>query len=129
MEIFMTHLLLTTLSTGNNVILFVFAIVVFVLGVYTLYTTKEMRETKMPPTWLVPETEIAKIHDHAGFCEAIRPRTVGLGVICILYGVYEAFESLFLGIYMAKVVGAVCLLVGVIWVFYGMRKVRRRYES
>ncbi len=125
----MTNFFLSMISTGNSVILFVFGIVVLVLGIYTLYTTKEMRTTKMPPTWIVPETEIAKIHDHAGFCEAIRPRTVGLGVICILYGIYEVFESLFVGIYLAKVLGAVGLLVGVIWVFYGMRKIRAKYES
>ncbi len=125
----MTKLLLATVSTGNSVILLVFAVVVLILGIYTLYTTKEMKTTKMPPTWIVPETEIAKIHDHAGFCEAIRPRTVGLGVICIVYGIYEIFESLFVGIYMAKVLGAVGLFAGVIWVFYGMRKVRAKYES
>ncbi len=120
-----------TLSStqSNSIILFVFAIVVLILGIYVLYTARVMMKTMNPPSFLIPEQEIARIKQPEGYCNEAYPKIIGVGVVCIIYGCYEVFESLFIRLYLAKVFGAVGLFVFLIWFFVGLSKIRTKYTS
>ncbi len=119
----------TTLRFDNTIILFVFAIIVLILGIYVLYTAREMKKTQVPPTFLIPEKEAARIKRKAEYCAAIRSSVIGIGLTCILYGAFEMFEYLFLNIYFAKMAAAAALFVVIIWLFARLSRIRGDYTQ
>ena len=58
-----------------------FNVIVFIYGVYCVYAAKKMTDTKTPPTFLVPSTELIGARDVAGFCMEIRKPLIIYGVI------------------------------------------------
>ncbi len=122
-------LTLTEYTQNNTIILFVFALIILVLGIYVLYTVREMKNTQTPPAFIIPEQERAKIKEPEAYCSEARSRMIGVGVICILYGIYETIEFLFIRSYAAKVIGAVGLIVLVIILFSGLSRIRTKYTS
>ncbi len=123
------NILTASFTFDNTVILLVFGVIVLILGIYTLYNVKQMREKRTPPPWLVSESDIARIKNPADFCEAIRTGTSVLGVTCILYGAYTVFEFLFIRLYLAKVLGVAVLLVIVVWYLVRLRKFKDDYSK
>ncbi len=125
----MNYVMLTFGNMNNSIILFVFAIIVLILGIYVMYMVHDMKKTQSPPAFVIPEQERAKIKKPEEFCKEIRPSLIGIGVVCIIYGIYEMFEFLFIGLYMAKVVGAVGLLVLIIVFFSSLSKSRTKFTK
>ncbi len=122
-------LLLVSTMQGNSVILFVFAIIILILGIYVLYTARVMMKTMTPPSFLIPEQEIARIKEPEGYCKEARSRVIGIGIVCIAYGIFEALETFFIGIYIVKVIGAVGLFALIIVFFVGLSRIRTKYTS
>ncbi len=112
---------------NNAIILAVFGVIVLILGAYTLYTVRQMRQTEEPPSWLLSNEDISRIKRPADFCRAIRPGTICLGVTCVVYGIYALFEYIFINLYPAKVIGVVALLVIVLWYFISLRRKKENY--
>ncbi len=122
-------LLTESYTQSNTIILFVFAILVLILGIYVLYTARVMMKTMTPPSFLIPEQEIARIKEPEGYCKEARSKIIGVGITCILYGSYEIIEFFYIRVYMAKVIGAVILFFFLIWFFVGLSRVRTKYTT
>ncbi len=121
--------LLESSLQGNFIILFVFAVIVLVLGIYVLYTANVMMKTLTPPAFLIPEQEIARIKQPEEYCKEARSRVIGIGIVCIAYGIFEMLETFFIGIYIVKVIGAVGLFALIIVLFYGLSRIRTKYTA
>ncbi len=108
---------MTTVGFDNMLILVIFGVIILIVGIYTLYTVRSMKKTKTPPGWLLSATDKENLKKPEEFCVEIRNCTLFLGIGCVAYGVFSVAEYLFLGIYMAKIIG-VFAIIAVIAVFY-----------
>ncbi len=118
-------MLLTSIFFDDLGIMFGFILMVY--GAYSIHTANEMKKTGNPPQWLVAEREMNRIHNPREFCEALRPKTMLFGVVCILYGAYSMVESMFIQKDVAEAAGVTVFVVFLIWFIITLQNTKGKY--
>ena len=105
----------------------VFDLILFVYGIYTIYSAKKMQKDHQVPQWMVAEQERMKIRQPAKFCEMMAPKTQIFGILCILYGVYGMVADVLLKNFVAEMGGIVFFVVIIGWFMSQLNKAKREY--
>lgn len=105
----------------------VFNVIILIYGAFSIYTAMKMKKTGKPSGWLVNSKDLRHMKRTKEFCEEIIPKTILLGVICIIYGVFEMIQLFYMNSTVAELAGLGVFVVAVIWFFIALQRAKMKY--
>ena len=115
------------LAVSGTGIIGIFDVILFVYGVYTIYTSFRMKKTGEPAKWLVNELEIGKCKDKKGFIEAVFAKTILFGAVTMVYGAVSILNSFVLHVAILDVLCLGIFLVGCVIYVVTLNRARRTF--
>ncbi|MCD8156049.1 MAG: hypothetical protein LUD53_01075 [Clostridiales bacterium] len=119
--------LLTEFSLDDLGIMTIFDFIILIYGAYSVYTAQQMKKTGTPPSWLVPQQDLHRIHKPQEFCELMRPKTFLFGLVCMLYGIYGLVESFYIKNDFAEAAGVTVFVVFMVWFIISLQNAKGKY--
>lgn len=104
-----------------------FDVIIFIYGVYTIYSSINMKRTQQLNNWFVGGESATAIRDVRGYINYIYGRTIVMGSVAVLFGVVG-----FINDYVTPITGimrAVMLLflTACIWFYVTINRAKRRF--
>lgn len=115
------------LAVSSTGIIGIFDILLLIYGVYTIYTSFQMKKTGEPAKWLVNELEIGKCKDKKGFIDAVFTKTVLFGAVTALYGVVSVLNNSVLHLAILDILCLLVFLVGCVIYVVTLNRARRKF--
>lgn len=106
---------------SSNDIMFVFDLIILVLGVFWIISAVHMKNTGIPSPILIAKEELPKIKHPEKFCRLMCRPTVILGVIACLYSGADLFNRFVTKLPFVDLFGVVCFLIVCTWYVKEMR--------
>ena len=106
--------------------LIIFDAVIFIYGVYTIYSTIKMKRTQELSSFFTGGN-MEPIRDVQGYINYIYGRTIVLGSVAILFGVVGFINDYVTSIHYVMQAMMVLFLTVVVWFTINMNRAKRRF--
>lgn len=107
--------------------LIIFDVVILGYGLIIIFAAIKMKKTGIPAGILIPEEDIIGSKDPKGFCEAMYAKTLGFGVVCVLYGVISMISDIVMQSNLVNSIALAVLIVAVLFYCNVMRQARYKF--
>lgn len=106
----------------------IFDLIITGLGLYLIYSSLKMKNTGQLSTIVVSQDDMARCKDKQGFIEAIAMKSVGFGVVALIYGILAILNDVnaVFGKYF-NMIGAVVFIGTWLWFAGELRKAREKF--
>ena len=106
----------------------IFDLIITGLGLYLIYSSLKMKNTGQLSTIVVSQDDMARCKDKQGFIEAIAMKSVGFGVVALIYGILAILNDVYavFGKYF-NMIGAVVFIGTWLWFAGELRTAREKF--
>lgn len=106
----------------------IFDLIITGLGLYLIYSSLKMKNTGQLSTIVVSQDDMARCKDKQGFIETIAMKSVGFGVVALMYGILAILNDVYavFGKYF-NMIGAVVFIGTWLWFAGELRKAREKF--
>jgi len=116
-----------TMLTEGTFILNLFDAFLIIFGIYTIFTSLNMKKTGILANWLVGNTEIDKCRDTKGFIEYIYRKTIVFGILMAIYGCFSLTNTFIMKLKYVESFGVVFFLVVIGWFAFILKKGKNQF--
>jgi len=113
---------------NTNIIMFIFEIIVLVLGTLIVLKSISMKKDKKVPAFFISQYELKKIKNEEGIASDLFPYSIGFGIICLAFGVEGIIDELVDLPTLVDTGAVVLFLAAWFWFSFSLRRLKLKYS-
>ena len=107
--------------------LVLFDVIIFIYGVYTIYSSVNMKKTRQLTNWFIGSGTVTTIRDVGGYIDYIYGRTLIMGAMASLFGIIRFINDYITPIHSIMKAAVLLFITVCIWFYITISRAKSKF--